>query len=78
MAELFDKEDDGDEEEQELQVMQDEEDEDGLSSNHTLKLASANIAIKSEILCLAFSDDGRWVRWASEQLVYCCSRFVNT
>lgn len=59
MAELFNKEDD-DEEHQELQVMQDEqEDEDGPSSNHTLKLASATIAIKSEIFCLAFSDDGR-------------------
>lgn len=59
MAELFNKEGD-DEEDQELQVMQDEqEDEDGPSSNHTLKLASANVVIKSEILCLAFSDDGR-------------------
>lgn len=60
MAELFNKEEDDDEDNQELQVMQDEqEDEDGPTSNHTLTLASTNIAIKSEIFCLAFSDDGR-------------------
>lgn len=49
-----------DDEEQELQVMQDEEDEEGVGSHHTLKLNAANIVIKSEIFCLAFSDDGRW------------------
>lgn len=60
MAELFNKEGDDDEEDQELQVMQDEqEDEDGPGSSHTLKLASSNVTIKSEIFCLAFSDDGR-------------------
>lgn len=59
MAELFNKEEEDDEDNQELQVMQDEqEDEDG-STNHTLTLASTNIVIKSEIFCLAFSDDGR-------------------
>lgn len=57
MAELFSKEDD-EESQEELQVMQDEqEDEDG--PHHTLKLAPPTIWIKSEIFCLAFSDDGR-------------------
>eukprot|EP00752_Nemacystus_decipiens_P010899 g9687.t1 len=65
MAELFNKEDD-DEENEELQVMEDEQDEeDGPSSSHTLTLASTNIAIKSEIFCLTFSDDGRF-------LLACC------
>lgn len=52
-----------DDEEQELQVMQDEQEEEGVGSNHTLKLNPANIVIKSEIFCLAFSDDGRRVSW---------------
>ena len=74
MAELFSKEEEeeesNDEEDQELQVMQDEQDDDdGPSSSHTLTLASTNIAIKSEIFCLTFSDDGRWVRVLRENML---------
>lgn len=63
MAELFsrDEEKEEEEEEQELQVMRDEDEEDSTGSNHTLTLVPAVISIKSEIFCLAFSDDGRWV-----------------
>lgn len=60
MTELFSR--DQDEEEQELQVMRDEDEDDSAGSNHTLTLVPAIISMKSEIFCLAFSDDGRWVR----------------
>ena len=57
-----------DEEEQRLEVMRDlDEDEDGPGSNHTLKLAPATIVLKSEVFCLAFSDDGRYTQ--SRQIV---------
>lgn len=59
MAELFSR--DQDDEEQELQVLRDEDEDDSAGSNHTLTLVPAIITIKSEVFCLAFSDDGRWV-----------------
>ncbi|CAN0007838.1 unnamed protein product [Pylaiella littoralis] len=63
MTELFSR--DQDEEEQELQVMRDEDEDDSAGSNHTLTLVPAIISMKSEIFCLAFSDDGRF-------LLACC------
>ncbi|CAM9619385.1 unnamed protein product [Ectocarpus sp. 4 AP-2014] len=67
MAELLvDKDGEGDEEEQELQVMRDvEDDEGGFGSNHTLKLSPTTVTIQSEIFCLVFSADGRF-------LLACC------
>lgn len=50
-----------DQEEKQL-VLGEEDDEDGDSGSghhHTLNLA-CSIAVKSEVLCVAFSYDGRW------------------
>lgn len=58
------KYDDGyssDQEEKQL-VLGEEDDEDGDAGpdhHHTLSLA-CSIAVKSEVLCVAFSYDGRW------------------
>lgn len=63
MAEFKDNGDNGDDssegEEHDL-VLQDAGDEEAGSNHHTLKLTTS-IAVKSEVLCLAFSHDGRCV-----------------
>lgn len=46
-------------------TLKDEEDTDDELNQHTLRLAST-IAVGSEIMCLAFSDDGRCVQLEHE------------
>lgn len=59
MSELGADQDDSEQDESKL-VLPDEEDRaDGGLDHHTLKL-SRSIAVASEIMCLAFSEDGRY------------------